>query len=101
MAEREGFEPSKRFDPFTTLAVWCFRPLSHLSDLRRRSPAVDSALRSGGWLIRLVLLLWSASRDAVGVVYTRGALSRYYLYGGMAEWSMATVLKTVIPSRGS
>src|SRR3989338_8523737 len=31
LAEREGFEPSKRFYPFTTLAVWCFRPLSHLS----------------------------------------------------------------------
>src|SRR3989338_11039423 len=39
LAEREGFEPSKRFYPFTTLAVWCFRPLSHLSScasIRRR-----------------------------------------------------------------
>src|SRR3989344_9560802 len=41
MAEREGFEPSIRFYPYTTLAVWCFRPLSHLS-------RCQSSIRSAG-----------------------------------------------------
>ena len=31
MAEREGFEPSIRFNPYDALAKRCFRPLSHLS----------------------------------------------------------------------
>ena len=31
MAEREGFEPSIQFDPYTFLAGKRFQPLSHLS----------------------------------------------------------------------
>ena len=31
VAEREGFEPSIRFNPYDALAKRCFRPLSHLS----------------------------------------------------------------------
>src|SRR5215207_7240908 len=39
MAEREGFEPSIRFNPYDALAKRCFRPLSHLSGCKveRRS----------------------------------------------------------------
>ena len=31
MAERAGFEPAVRCDPYDDLANRCFRPLSHLS----------------------------------------------------------------------
>ena len=31
MAERAGFEPAVRYDPYDDLANRCFRPLSHLS----------------------------------------------------------------------
>ena len=31
MAERGGFEPPVRYDPYDGLANRCFRPLSHLS----------------------------------------------------------------------
>lgn len=32
-AERAGFEPAVRFDPYAALAKRCFRPLSHLSGM--------------------------------------------------------------------
>jgi hypothetical protein len=31
MAERQGFEPWKQFNPFTGLANRCLQPLGHLS----------------------------------------------------------------------
>ena len=42
MAEREGFEPSIRFDPYDALAKRCFRPLSHLSGCK-----VERGIKSG------------------------------------------------------
>jgi hypothetical protein len=42
MAEREGFEPSIRFNPYDALAKRCFRPLSHLSGCK-----VERGIKSG------------------------------------------------------
>jgi hypothetical protein len=34
VAEREGFEPSVPVTQYARLAIWCLRPLGHLSALR-------------------------------------------------------------------
>ena len=35
LAEREGFEPSVPVTQYARLAIWCLRPLGHLSAFRR------------------------------------------------------------------
>ena len=45
-AERTGFEPAERFDPFTDLANRRFRPLSHRSVARL---PIQSALKPSVW----------------------------------------------------
>lgn len=42
-AERTGFEPAERFDPFTELAIRRFRPLSHRSVAgpEKSDPVID------------------------------------------------------------
>ncbi len=37
LAEREGFEPSVPVTQYARLAIWCLRPLGHLSAMRFRS----------------------------------------------------------------
>jgi hypothetical protein len=32
LAEREGFEPSVPVTQYARLAIWCLRPLGHLSE---------------------------------------------------------------------
>ena len=34
VAEREGFEPSVPVTQYARLAIWCLRPLGHLSAMR-------------------------------------------------------------------
>jgi hypothetical protein len=38
LAEREGFEPSVPVTQYARLAIWCLRPLGHLSAASRWSP---------------------------------------------------------------
>src|ERR1700674_5656499 len=40
LAEREGFEPSVPVTQYARLAIWCLRPLGHLSARRNQAPAV-------------------------------------------------------------
>jgi hypothetical protein len=37
LAEREGFEPSVPVTQYARLAIWCLRPLGHLSAQRTRA----------------------------------------------------------------
>ena len=46
VAEREGFEPSIRFNPYDALAKRCFRPLSHLSKFEWRAVNVRGGCAS-------------------------------------------------------
>jgi hypothetical protein len=38
LAEREGFEPSVPVTQYARLAIWCLRPLGHLSAASKRGP---------------------------------------------------------------
>jgi hypothetical protein len=38
LAEREGFEPSVPVTQYARLAIWCLRPLGHLSAASKGSP---------------------------------------------------------------
>src|SRR5271170_4656937 len=40
LAEREGFEPSVPVTQYARLAIWCLRPLGHLSVLDLRGKAI-------------------------------------------------------------
>ena len=40
LAEREGFEPSVPVTQYARLAIWCLRPLGHLSARGNQAPAV-------------------------------------------------------------
>ena len=50
LAEREGFEPSIQFDPYTPLAGEPLRPLGHLSESLQFSvrPSAIAVLADGG-----------------------------------------------------
>ena len=41
LAEREGFEPSVPVTQYARLAIWCLRPLGHLSASERRLFNID------------------------------------------------------------
>jgi hypothetical protein len=43
LAEREGFEPSVPVTQYARLAIWCLRPLGHLSarECKRRLFNID------------------------------------------------------------
>src|SRR6202166_2383386 len=45
LAEREGFEPSVPVTQYARLAIWCLRPLGHLSAPENQAPAVPLAVR--------------------------------------------------------
>ena len=42
MAEREGFEPSVPVTQYARLAIWCLRPLGHLSAHSNGIPAITA-----------------------------------------------------------
>jgi hypothetical protein len=46
MAEREGFEPSVPVTQYARLAIWCLRPLGHLS--ARKSEKSDCSTSIAG-----------------------------------------------------
>src|SRR5579863_4670459 len=45
LAEREGFEPSVPVTQYARLAIWCLRPLGHLSASAVRLDHLDNAPR--------------------------------------------------------
>ena len=45
LAEREGFEPSVPVTQYARLAIWCLRPLGHLSARENQALAVPLAMR--------------------------------------------------------
>ena len=59
LAEREGFEPSVPVTQYARLAIWCLRPLGHLSavDVYQRAHNATSTpvARPAFWPARLLL----------------------------------------------
>jgi hypothetical protein len=45
LAEREGFEPSVPVTQYARLAIWCLRPLGHLS--ARTKPSIYAVFAVG------------------------------------------------------
>src|SRR5579862_7094524 len=72
MAEREGFEPSVPVTQYARLAIWCLRPLGHLSALRNRR--IIARLRACGNIRNTVI-----ARQRVFLVSSTANRCREYL----------------------